>query len=277
MTSTYRYLLLGLVSTIYTNYYASGFTNLKKSLLSVHNSVILQANIVDVAIENGNFKTLITAIEAAGLTSTLSGSGPFTVFAPNDEAFAKLPDGTLQSLLNDPPRLKQILQFHVVPRKMSPTRNGRNEDTLLISNSGYPKQLTIKIKNWECDTYIFTGQKNIPQVRTFDLPCDNGVIHEIDEVLVPYEEDFAPKISFIGEGDLSGKPSLQTGYYGIHEGKGRHGEVYDGPVNEKADIASFPIGKTWLVAGNWEYEPKPSDERRTWKFPSYKDKMKANK
>lgn len=264
-------LLLGLVATL-TNSYCVGFL----STSNFRQNSYLKANIVDTAVECGKFKTFVAAVNAAGLSSTLSGAGPFTVFAPNDEAFAKLPSGTVDALLNDIPRLKQILQFHIVPRKMSPTRNGRNEDTLLVSSSnGFPKQLTIKIKNWELDTFVFTGQTNIPQVQTFDIKCDNGLIHEINEVLVPYEEDFAPQISFIGEGDLTGTPSLQLSYYGVHEGKGRHGEVYDGPADAKFE--KFSVGSTWKIAGNWDAEPKPSGEKRTWGMPSYKDKINQKK
>ena len=76
------------------------------------------ATIVDVAINAGNFKTLVTAVQAAGLVDTLKGAGPFTVFAPNDEAFAKLPKGTVEALLKDVPKLKNILLCHVVSGKV---------------------------------------------------------------------------------------------------------------------------------------------------------------
>ena len=71
-------------------------------------------NIIETAVANGSFKTLVTAVKAAGLVETLSGTGPFTVFAPNDEAFAKLPKGVVEDLLKDVPRLKQLLTYHVV-------------------------------------------------------------------------------------------------------------------------------------------------------------------
>ncbi|MDH5688061.1 MAG: fasciclin domain-containing protein, partial [Candidatus Bathyarchaeota archaeon] len=75
-------------------------------------------NIVETAIEAGSFKTLVTAVKAAGLVETLSGKGPFTVFAPTDEAFAKLPKGTVEGLLKDIPKLKAVLTYHVVPGKV---------------------------------------------------------------------------------------------------------------------------------------------------------------
>jgi len=75
-------------------------------------------NIVETAINAGNFKTLVAAVQAAGLVDTLSGEGPFTVFAPSDEAFAKLPEGTLDSLLQDVEKLKGILTYHVLTGKV---------------------------------------------------------------------------------------------------------------------------------------------------------------
>jgi uncharacterized surface protein with fasciclin (FAS1) repeats len=77
------------------------------------------ADIVDTAVSAGNFKTLVTAVQAAGLVETLKSPGPFTVFAPTDDAFAKLPKGTVESLLKDIPRLKSILTYHVVAGKVT--------------------------------------------------------------------------------------------------------------------------------------------------------------
>ncbi|MBD0363888.1 MAG: fasciclin domain-containing protein, partial [Coleofasciculus sp. C3-bin4] len=76
------------------------------------------ADIVDTAVSAGSFNTLVTAVKAAGLVETLKGPGPFTVFAPTDEAFAKLPKGTVDSLLNDIPQLTKILKYHVVSGKV---------------------------------------------------------------------------------------------------------------------------------------------------------------
>src|SRR4030042_1395953 len=77
------------------------------------------ADIVDIAVATNSFKTLVTAVEAAGLVDILKGSGPFTVFAPDDEAFAKLPQGTVEGLLKDVPKLKAILMYHVVAGKLT--------------------------------------------------------------------------------------------------------------------------------------------------------------
>ena len=77
------------------------------------------ADIVDLAVATNSFKTLVTAVKAAGLVDTLKGAGPFTVFAPDDEAFAKLPQGTVEGLLKDVPKLKAILMYHVVAGKLT--------------------------------------------------------------------------------------------------------------------------------------------------------------
>lgn len=127
-----------------------------KTLRFLQNSA-LKANIVDTAAGAGNFKTLITALTAAGLSDVLSGPGPFTVFAPSDEAFAKLPPDTLAALLSDVPTLKNILQFHVHAGLMNPTRNGKSLDTLLIGQDDFPKQLSIKVLNWEMTPFVVGG------------------------------------------------------------------------------------------------------------------------
>ena len=85
--------------------------------------------------------------------------GPYTVFAPSDAAFAKLPPGTVDALLKDIPKLKKILEFHVHSGKMSPTRNGRTLDTILIGEDDFPKQLTVKVTNWTCQSFLFGGQE----------------------------------------------------------------------------------------------------------------------
>lgn len=242
----------------------------------------LKANIIDTAASSGKFNVLVSVIKAAGLEKALSGPGPFTLFAPNDEAFAKVPKEAIDTLMSDAALLRDTLLFHVVPQKMTPTRNGRNSNTLLLDSKSTPKQLTIKIKNWAMDTYVITGQPNIPQVVTFDMKCDNGLIHEINEVLVPYSGEFAPKITFIGVGDLFGNKTIQEGYYGPQSGLDRHGNKYDGPEREYVPVT---IGDDWKYSGNWEtmipetiykaaadYEEKKK-ERKVY-FAGWKDKMK---
>jgi uncharacterized surface protein with fasciclin (FAS1) repeats len=209
-------------------------------------STALRANIVETATKSGNFKTLVAAIKAADLTSTLSGSGPFTVFAPTDEAFSKLPPGTVEALLKDIPKLKKILMYHVHGGAMNPTRNGRSLDTLLAGPDGHQKQLTIKVTNWSCETYIFGGQERPAYVTQIGVKCDNGLIHIIDEVLLPYEGNIPPKVTHIGARDKDKTQTLQMGYYGSQAGTGR---------NEVGTIVGAPpirVGNAWRVAANYD-------------------------
>ena len=133
-------------------------------------------DIIDTAVAAGTFKTLAAAVTAAGLVQTLKGTGPFTVFAPNDAAFAKLPAGTVESLLKDLPKLTAILTYHVVAGKVMAadvmTMDGKTAATvngapLKISTTGGVK---------------LNGDINV--VAT-DIECTNGVIHVIDSVLLP--------------------------------------------------------------------------------------------
>ena len=129
--------------------------------------------VVDVAVANGNFKTLVTAIKAAGLADTLSGKGPFTVFAPTDAAFAKLPAGTVEALLQDIPKLTSILSYHVVPSKVmaADLKDGMSAATV------QGQKLTFDLSN---------GVKvNGATVSQADIVTDNGVIHVIDAVILP--------------------------------------------------------------------------------------------
>lgn len=131
------------------------------------------ADIVDTASSTGNFKTLVTLVQKAGLADTLKGTGPFTVFAPTDEAFAKLPKETLESLTADPEKLKSVLSYHVLNGKVMaadaktgpiPTLNGQ----------------TAKITSGDGKVMI-----NKATVVQADVACDNGVIHAIDTVILP--------------------------------------------------------------------------------------------
>jgi len=133
-------------------------------------------DIIDTAVAAGTFKTLAAAVTAAGLVDTLKGAGPFTVFAPSDDAFAKLPAGTVEALLKDIPKLAAILTYHVVAGKVMAadvmTMDGKTAATvngalLKISTTGGVK---------------LNGEVNV--VAT-DIACTNGVIHVIDSVLLP--------------------------------------------------------------------------------------------
>ena len=131
------------------------------------------ADIIDTAVNASSFKTLIAAVKAAGLVDTLKGPGPFTVFAPTDDAFARLPEGTVEALLNDISQLTKILTYHVVPGKvMSADMVNLNSISPL---EGSPLSIDAS-----------SGVKvNNAMVVTPDVEADNGVIHVIDSVLIP--------------------------------------------------------------------------------------------
>ena len=134
------------------------------------------ATIVDVAAADGRFKTLVTALKAANLVKTLSGPGPFTVFAPTDAAFAKLPAGTVANLLKpeNVSQLRDILMYHVVGGKVM-TADVSSAATLFKG-----KNVTIRIENGS----VFIVINNV-EVTITDIVCSNGVIHVIDAVLLP--------------------------------------------------------------------------------------------
>ncbi len=131
------------------------------------------SNIVETATTAGSFNTLVAAVKAAGLGDTLSGPGPFTVFAPNDEAFAELPAGTVEGLLEDIPKLTQILTFHVVPGKLM----AADVVKLTSAKTVQGQNVTIVAKNGVTI--------NDARVITPNIEADNGVIHVIDRVILP--------------------------------------------------------------------------------------------
>ena len=130
------------------------------------------ADIVDIAIKSGNFKTFVAAVQAAGLVDTLKGKGPFTVFAPTDEASAKIPKATLDRLLKDKAALTKILSYHVMPGKVMAkdvkrgmVKTVQGSDITLATAGG----VTV----------------NGAKVIAADVAADNGVIHAIDIVIMP--------------------------------------------------------------------------------------------
>ena len=133
-------------------------------------------NIVQVAVANGSFNTLVAAVKAAGLVETLQGDGPFTVFAPTDAAFSKLPKGTLEALLDDKEALTSVLTFHVVAGKVGAADIVRSNGLRAKTVNG--EQLDIQLRNGK--VYV-----NGAQVVTADVAASNGVIHVIDTVLIP--------------------------------------------------------------------------------------------
>jgi len=129
--------------------------------------------IVDVAVQAGSFKTLVQAVQAAGLVETLSGEGPFTVFAPTDEAFAQIPQETLQAVLADKEKLTAILTYHVVPGKLMAADVVRS--TQLQTAQG--QSITVSTEGG-----VRVDDANVVQT---DIEADNGVIHVIDKVIMP--------------------------------------------------------------------------------------------
>ena len=136
------------------------------------------STIVETAVAAGNFKTLVAAVEAAGLVETLNGKGPFTVFAPTDEAFAKLPKGTLESLLKpeNKAKLAAILTYHVVPGSV------KAADVVKLKSATSVQGQRIDVKVAGKDVTV-DGAK----VVATDVACSNGVIHVIDTVILPVE------------------------------------------------------------------------------------------
>lgn len=138
------------------------------------NANMSEENIVETAIAAGSFNTLVSAVKAAGLVETLSGEGPFTVFAPTDDAFAKLPEGTVPALLKDKEKLKAILTYHVVAGKVL----AKDVVNLKSAETVNGQSLTIKVED---GTVMVDGAKVIKT----DIVCSNGVIHVIDAVVLP--------------------------------------------------------------------------------------------
>ncbi len=131
------------------------------------------ADIVDTAVNAGSFSTLVAAVKAAGLVDTLKGKGPFTVFAPTDDAFAKLPTGTVDSLLKDVPKLKEILTYHVVSGKVMAADVSKMKTATTVQGTDVKVDASNGVKI------------NDSTVTTADVAADNGVIHIIDTVLLP--------------------------------------------------------------------------------------------
>jgi len=136
-------------------------------------AVASAADIVDTAVSAGQFNTLVKAVQAAGLVDTLKGKGPFTVFAPTDEAFAKLPAGTVEALLADKEKLAKILTYHVVPGKV----------TAAQVKPGSVK--TVQGQSLEVRTEGGAVMVDNARVIKADVMASNGVIHVIDTVVLP--------------------------------------------------------------------------------------------
>ena len=133
--------------------------------------------IVDIAVEDGRFTTLVAALQAADLDTVLSEDGPFTVFAPTDDAFAKLPEGTVESLLETIPELKNILLYHVV------SGNVLAADVVSLESAE-----TLQGQNISISVMGNVVKINDAQVIITDIQASNGTIHVIDTVLLPLTE-----------------------------------------------------------------------------------------
>lgn len=163
------------------------FNNLSKTLSVLFATLLFtafaQANhhemkrdIVDVAAENGSFTTLVAAVKAAGLVETLKGDGPFTVFAPTDEAFAALPEGTVDMLLKpeNKDKLVAVLTYHVVPGKIMAT------EVMKLNSAETVQGEAVMIAIDDGNVMINNAKVGMP-----DVEASNGVIHVIDKVLLP--------------------------------------------------------------------------------------------
>jgi uncharacterized surface protein with fasciclin (FAS1) repeats len=146
-------------------------------IIHVIDTVLLppSSDIVDTAIEAGSFSTLVTALQAADLVDTLRGDGPFTVFAPTDEAFAKLPAGTIESLLADIPTLADILTYHVVSGRVF------SGDVVNLDAAPTVQGQSIRISVGMDGVML----NDASTVAATDVLATNGVIHVIDTVILP--------------------------------------------------------------------------------------------
>lgn len=140
----------------------------------MNHSMEKPGDIVDVAVANGGFTTLVTAIKAAGLVDTLKGAGPFTVFAPTDAAFAKVPTETLNALLADKAALANVLTYHVVAGKVMAA------DVVTLSQATTVQGQNVMIEVRDGKVFVDNAQ-----VVMTDVAASNGVIHVIDAVILP--------------------------------------------------------------------------------------------
>ena len=141
--------------------------------LTLITSVAAAADIVETAVSAGQFKTLVTALQEADLVDTLKGDGPFTVFAPTDAAFAKLPAGALDALLKDKSKLAAVLTYHVVPGKVMAAQVKPGEVK------------TVQGQSLNVSTKGGSVMVDNAQVTKTDINASNGVIHVIDTVILP--------------------------------------------------------------------------------------------
>jgi uncharacterized surface protein with fasciclin (FAS1) repeats len=145
-----------------------------KSAVTTASNPATGPNLVETAVAAGSFNTLVAAVQAAGLVDTLSGSGPFTVFAPTDEAFAKLPAGTVEALLADPEKLRGILLYHVVPGRVTAA------DVVNLTGATTAQGSDVTFRTADGSVMVDDAR-----VTATDIETSNGVIHVIDTVILP--------------------------------------------------------------------------------------------
>jgi uncharacterized surface protein with fasciclin (FAS1) repeats len=195
-------------------------------------------DIVETAISAGSFETLVAAVQAAGLVETLQGSGPFTVFAPTDEAFAKLPAGTVEGLLEDPEALANILLYHVVPGKVMAAQVTDG----LTAETAQGSTVTFTVADGAV-------QINDATITATDIEASNGVIHVIDSVILPPAD--APAAA-------APAPAPATGLISPTDGATISGTVdvtanFPGSPYVRWDLFILPggddSGKIWVASG----------------------------
>ncbi len=202
-------------------------------------------DIVDTAVGAGSFTTLVAAVQAAGLVDTLKSDGPFTVFAPTDEAFAKLPAGTVEGLLKDPKALANILLYHVVPGK--------------VMASQVTDGLTAKTAQGSSVSFSIVDGKakiNDANIVTTDIETANGVIHVIDSVILP---PAAAPAATTSASTTPAAPAPTTGIISPTEGATLSGTVevkanFPGGEYVRWDLFILPggtdSGKIWVASGD---------------------------
>ena len=144
-------------------------------------------DIVDIAVEAGGFKTFVAAVKAAGLVETLKGKGPFTIFAPDDGAFALLPAGTVDGLLKNVPKLKAILMYHVLPGKFTIDEIAQMKTAKTVQG----QEVKIHGSDW-WHLHMNPIINNDAHIISTDIVTENGIIHVVNRVLMPNMELTCP-------------------------------------------------------------------------------------
>jgi uncharacterized surface protein with fasciclin (FAS1) repeats len=147
------------------------------------------SNILDASLSTGEFKTLMLAVEKAGLTDTLRSNGPFTIFAPTDEAFKNLPVGTVDGWMRDLPKLRSILNYHIVDRKITAkeihemTMDGRTPSIKTLQGSPITLKTNLTVQSWMDSKH--TVYANDAKIVRPEIVTGNSIIHVVDRVLLP--------------------------------------------------------------------------------------------